>query len=192
MTILILGPSQWLPETRPPSLDGLRGALPASWAPLRREVASPLDVRIVLAEVLSQRGVPAIVMEAEEPKDPANSTVKFHELVQKHFVQDYYVYWPYGAARPGLDVELGFLLEQLWRKELGGDHVTLFYEDDGVRRRAGEYQFGHDGRLRFVSLERQGKRTRYYPDLVDFGALAKDWHDHAELVEEILAHAGLE
>ena len=192
MTILILGPSQWLPNRLPPSLEVLRGHLPASRQPARGRPLAPIDVRIALAEILSHRGVPAIVMEAEEPKDPPNSTVKFHELVEKHFVEDYYIYWPYGAARPGLDVELGFLLEQMWRRELGGDHVTVFYEDDGARRRAAGYQFGRNGRLQFVSREKHGKRTRYYPDLVDFGALAKDWRDHAELVEEVLARTGLE
>ena len=118
MTILILGPSQWLPSKQPPSLEVLWGHLPASRAPVSGRPPAPLDVRIALAEILSQRGVSAIVMEAEEPKDPPNSTVKFHELVEKHFVEDYYIYWPYGAARPGLDVELGFLLEQMWRREL--------------------------------------------------------------------------
>ena len=192
MTILILGPSQWLPSKRPPSVEALRGRLPAFWAPTGGRALAPVDVRLALAEILSQRGVPAIVMEAEEPKDPPNSAVKFHELVEKHFVEDYYIYWPYGAARPGLDVEIGFLLEQMWRRELGGEHVTVFYEDDCAQRRAAGYQFGRNGRLQFASLEKHGKRTRYYPDLVDFGAVAKDWRDHAELVEEILAEAGLE
>ena len=192
MTILILGPSRWLPNKQPPSLGGLRGNLPAPWTAKGPEILTPVDVRMTLAEILTHGGAPAIVMEAEEPKDPPNSTVKFHELVRKHFVEDYYVYWPYGAARPGLDVELGFLLEQMWRRELRGDHVPVFYEDDGARRRAAGYQFARNGRFQFVSLERYGKRTRYYPDLVDFGALAKDWRDHGELLEEVLARAGVE
>ncbi len=86
MTILILGPSQWLPSKLSPSLEVLRSHLPASWAPTRGRAAAPVDVQLALTEILSQRGVPAIVMEAEEPKDPPNSTVKFHELVQKHLV----------------------------------------------------------------------------------------------------------
>ena len=66
MTILILGPSQWLPSQQPPSLEVLRGHLPASRQPARGRPLAPIDVRIALAEILSHRGVPAIVMEAVE------------------------------------------------------------------------------------------------------------------------------
>ncbi|MCI4324034.1 MAG: hypothetical protein L3K03_08520 [Thermoplasmata archaeon] len=105
-------------------------------------------------------------------------------------MQDYFVYWPFGAARSGLDIEVGFLLEQMDREkpEIEGEHVTVFYEDDGATRRAAGFRIGADGRMQFASLERT-RRTHYYSDLVDLGGIAKDWENHGELVEEVLARA---
>ncbi|MDE1822190.1 MAG: hypothetical protein KGJ23_02675 [Euryarchaeota archaeon] len=191
MTILVLGPSQWLPGKEPKDLEPLRSQLPSAWTWPGSGGLRPLEVRVALAHLLSQRGAAAVVMEAEEPLHPWNSTAKFLELVRKHMVDQYFVYWPFGAARPGLDVEVGFLLLQMGRGELPGDRVVVFYEDDGASRRAASLVYDTAGRMRFSSLEREGRRTRYYPDLVDFGATTKPWKDSQELLERVLAHAGV-
>lgn len=190
MTVLILGPSAWLPGKSPDSLESVRQYIPLSWSPAGANRLSPLDVRIALAHLLSSRGVPAIVMESEEPRKPPNSTRKFHDLIRKHRVQDYYVYWPYGAARSGLDIEIGFLLEQMGRDPPGvpGEKVTVFYEDDGANRRAAELAFGSQDRMEFGSLE-MGHRTHYYADLIDLGGIAKAWRTQTELIDEVLARA---
>jgi hypothetical protein len=131
-------------------------------------------------------------MEFEEPLAPQNLTQKFHGLVEKHWVEEYYLYWPFGAARAGTDVEIGFLLEQMGgpHPRLESHHVTVFYEDDGIKRRAADLCLSRDGRLQFDSLE-SSRRTRYYADLVDLGAIVKAWKDHTELVGRMLARAGV-
>ena len=95
------------------------------------------------------------------------------------------------AARSGLDVEVGFVLEWMTgsKPKLSPDHVTVFYEDDGAERRAAAVEFSRDGRLQFVALERTC-RTRYYADLVDLVAIVRGWKDYPELVERMLARAG--
>ena len=190
MTILLLIPSEWLPGRRPPLLEQLRASLPATWTARSSAVLCPLDVRVVLANALTVRGVPAIVMEAEEPKSPLVLTQKFHELVEKHRVDEFYLYRPFGAARSGLDVEIGFLLEKMGgeKPKLPADRVTIFYKDDGEERRAAEVRFGLGGRLEFVALE-ASRRTKYYVDLVRFGATAVGWRDHVELIDRALARS---
>jgi len=192
MTILILGPSAWLPGKAPSRLEDLRPFLPSGWLAPVEGALRPLDVRVALANKLTQGGAPAIVMEAEEPRDPPNSTAKFLDLVRKHWVKEYYVYWPFGGARAGLDIELGFLLFQMGRGELTGEHLTVFYEDDGDQRRAASLGFTLQGELGFSSFERDGRRTRYYPDLVGFGAIAVGWKNIGELLERVLGRAGVE
>jgi hypothetical protein len=192
MTILILGPSTWLPGTHPPSPHQLGEALPPGWESAGSTGMSPLDVRVSLAALRTRRGAPAIALEAEETSTPPNVTRKFHALMEKHWVEDYYVYWPFGGARAGTGVEIGFLLEQTSgvRPKLEAHHVTMFYEDDGFRRRAASLGLTRNGHLTFDSLERS-RRTRYYGDLVDLGAIAKSWRNHDELVERVLARAGV-
>lgn len=97
MTILILGPSAWLPGKAPSRLEDLRPFLPSGWLAPVEGALRPLDVRVALANKLTQGGAPAIVMEAEEPRDPPNSTAKFLDLVRKHWVKEHYVYWPFGG-----------------------------------------------------------------------------------------------
>ena len=115
MTILLLGPSTWLPGkhlTDPGPLRGIPAGSPPGSGPT---AVTPLDLRVALSELLARHGVPALVMEVEEPRDPPNTTSKFLTLVRKHRVDEYFAIWPFGAARPGLDVEVGFLLLQMGR-----------------------------------------------------------------------------
>lgn len=192
MTILILGPSEWLPRHSLPYVEPLREFLPSAWSPRGAAILSPLDIRVALAHLLTTRGVPAIVMEVEEPKAPSIATRKFHDLIEKHWVNDFYLYWPFGAARSGLDVEVGFLLERGHQERPGlpPDRVTIFYENDGDARRAAELRVGRGGRLEFVALER-ARRTRYYADLLSVGAAAVSWKSHSELVQRVMARSGV-
>lgn len=192
MTILILGPSGWFPGKEPHDFDTIYPLIPTGWTTAREGGLRPLDVRVALANILTQQGAPAMVMGAEEPRDPPNSTAKFLDLVRKHWVTEYYVYWPFGGARPGLDIELGFLLLQMGRGELRGEHVTVFFEDDRAQRRAAGLEINSKGELQFSSFEREGRRTRYYPDLISFGAIATAWRNTVELLERVLARAGVD
>jgi hypothetical protein len=74
--------------------------------------------------------------------------------------------------------------------DIAPDHVTVFFEDDGISRRAAGRSFTPNGRLEFGSLE-PTRRTRYYSDLVDLGALVKSWKNHSELIDRVLARAGV-
>ena len=107
---------------------------------------------------------------------------KFARIVEDQGVGRFVLYWPFGANRSGLDVEIGFVLERLRRKEILGEDVRVLIEDDGAKRRAGRREVRPDGRLGFVSLE-EGERTWYYDDLVLYRALLPFWADYGELLE---------
>ncbi len=89
------------------------------------------------------------------------------------------MYWPYGAQRSGLDVELGFLLEALQRGE--SPDVRLFME-------VGRHAVGRilDGQM--VFLER-GHRTRYYEDLSEYGCPIIERENYQSLLEYLAQHS---
>ena len=107
---------------------------------------------------------------------------KFARIVEDQGIGRFVLYWPFGANRSGLDVEIGFVLERLRRKEVLGEDVRVLIEDDGVKRRAGGREIGPDGAFGFVSLE-EGERTWYYDDLLLYRALIPFWADFDELLE---------
>lgn len=123
-------------------------------------------IRKALASFLSENGWDALIMEGHERLPDETHAQHFRRIVSTKRTS-YFVYWPYGAKRAGLDVELGFILEELAKGEDSG--VRLFVEN-----KAGGIVLAADshGNLEayFVSKEK-GRRTTYYEDLVRMGAI---------------------
>lgn len=192
MSILLLGPSRWRGHQRPSIPAEIIQALPPQLATRDRSGLTPFDIRVALAHILRSTGefAPAMVMEEAESLPGEDPFDKFKRIVSENRVDEYFLYWPYQGVRPGLDVEIGSILEQLKRQLLDGDQVTVFYEDDGVERRAAGMVFARDGGLTFTSLEKT-LRTTYYASLVHYGALAVRWTDHSELIFRMKARAGI-
>ncbi|MDG7006392.1 MAG: hypothetical protein JRM86_05600 [Nitrososphaerota archaeon] len=180
MSILVLGPSKWkegyapakVPRVDPADLEGMAGPPP--------NLSSPLAVRGWLVRFLREvEGVRATMMELHAPKPGETHTALFNRLCHEARVDGFFVFWPYGAQRSGLDVELGFLL---WQFEHGRSPDVRIFAETGEHRAAKVV----DGHL--VVLE-QGSRTRYYEDLVQYGAAIAEWSDYSELLESIYHHA---
>ncbi len=117
--LFLLGPSKWAQGYAPPNLP--------AWAyehlpkdPVAGGTPSPLDIRRALAARLGVDGHRVVVMETfpDTPGEPR--TEKFSRLVEELEVRRFVLYWPFGANRSGLDVEIGFELERLRRRELEG------------------------------------------------------------------------
>lgn len=85
------------------------------------------------------------------------------------------VIWPAGANRTGLDIEVGMWLERSRRREAP---LTLMFLQDRAARLTG-------GRM---ESQEQGARTRYYEDLLAYGAKAIVWSDWTELPDAVLAN----
>lgn len=180
MSILVLGPSRWkegytpvkLPPVEPLYVEGITGPAP--------EFNSPLAIRAELVWFLREvEGIRATMMELHAPKPGETHTALFKRLCEEAKVDGYFVFWPFGAQRSGLDVELGFLL---WQFEHGRSPDVRVFIETGARA-AARVEAGH-----LVALE-SGSRTRYYEDLVRYGASIVEWSDHDELLEAIYHNA---
>jgi hypothetical protein len=151
---------------------------------------SPIAIREALKERLRLDGHRFVVMESCADLAGEAKAEKFARLIPEEGIREFVVYWPFGANRSGLDIELGFVLERLRRKEIDGRAVRVLVEDDGATRRAGGVEIDGNGDLAFVSYE-HGGRTTYYADLARYRAIVASWADYAELVE-LLENAGSE
>jgi hypothetical protein len=181
VAIFLLGPSKWAIGYSPPILPtwlvrhipkGKGGAV----------TPSPFAVRKVLAGRLRLDGHKVIIME-EHPDLPGEpKAAKFSRLVRDEKVDRFVLYWPFGANRAGLDIEIGFILERLRRGEIVGEEVRVLIEDDGSRRRAGKVETKGVEAFTFVSHEK-GHMTGYYGDLIPFRAILTTWANHEELFE---------
>jgi hypothetical protein len=181
VAVFLLGPSKWVQGFSPPTLPAwLHEHLPK----IEGEAGSPspLAIRISLAARAAMDGHKIVVMESNDDVQGETRTGKFARLVRDQEVSRFALYWPHGANRSGLDVEIGFVLERLRRRELTGEDVRVLVEDDGAQRRAGGREPGLHGEVLFVSYER-GHRTRYYSDLVLYGSILPTWADYGELLE---------
>lgn len=89
------------------------------------------------------------------------------------------MYWPYGAQRSGLDVEVGFLLDAFGRGQ--SPDVRLFIE-------AGKHAAGRilHGQLTFLE---SGRRTRYYEDLSEYGCPIVEWGSYESLLGYLAQHS---
>lgn len=188
MTLFLLGPSKWVQGYAPPPLPAwLQEALPESLP--SSTIPSPLDIRKAFASLLATSGHRAVVMEAYPGTPGEANAEKFKRLVREQDVTQFVLYWPFGANRSGLDVETGFLLERLRRKEILGKQVRVLVEDDRTHRRAGEVEQLDQRGFTFVSYE-VGRRNRYYEDWLPFQAIITSWTDYNELREILENIAG--
>ena len=182
--LFLLGPSKWAQGYVAPTLPAwLQEHLSG------KEPSSPLDIRRALAKRLGEEGHRVAVMESFPDVPGQPKAEKFSGIVEGQGVCRFVLYWPFGANRSGLDVEIGFVLERLRRREIRGEDVRVLIEDDGAKRRAGGREVRPDGTFGFVSLE-EGERTWYYDDLVLYRALIPSWTDYGELLELLENIAG--
>ena len=108
---------------------------------------------------------------------------KFSRLVHDEEIDQFVLYWPFGANRTGLDIEIGFILEKLRRGEITGENVRVLIEDDGPRRRAvrGRNCRGRDLHVRLV---REGAQVNVlWRYSIPFGAILTGWASYEELFE---------
>lgn len=170
MTVMVLGPSKWRPRVQPRLPGWIRRELPPTWRPKNAATLSPLDIRGALAH-----HVKGVIMEGHQRRPREANTTLFKRVARQHRVTQFFVYWPFGAQRSGLDWELAILCDRL---DEGEDlDVRVFVED-----RAGSVQSGQ-----FESNE-MGRRTTYYEDLVTFGCPIIEWSTYDELWLGTLAH----
>ncbi len=97
-------------------------------------------------------------------------------------VQRFAIYWPGGAVRPAVDVEIGWLLRSVQDGKVSADGVGVFYEWNPDGRCAARERPTPEGGAVFESLERT-RRTTYYQSLVALGAIPIPWSSYEDLFE---------
>jgi hypothetical protein len=111
-------------------------------------------------------------------REPNETNIRLFKRIEKaQKISQYFVYWPLGAKRVGVDVELGALLDRL---SSGRDHDVRLFVQEGAGR------LHPDGE--FECME-EGRRTGYYQDLVAHGCPIVLWEDHSDLFDSFLQHA---
>lgn len=176
MSIILLGPSKWREGYRPAQppvadllhLEGLPGESP--------DLASPLAIRASLAWGLREvEGVRATLMELHARRPGETHSALFHRVCHERKVDGYFVFWPFGAQRAGLDIELGFLLARFAQ---GQDLDVRIFIETG-KHAAARVDHGH------LEILERGLRTRYYEDLVAYGSSILEWTSYEELWEGV-------
>jgi hypothetical protein len=147
-------------------------------------VPTARDVRFGLVARLRLAGISATALELHHDREGEYPADKLLRFVQEIEIDRYAIFWPYGAVRPALDVEIGWLLHGIQRKDISGERVGIFYESNPEGRRAARERPTADGRMVFESLER-GRRTTYYQSLVAAGAIPIPWASYEDLLEFI-------
>lgn len=127
-------------------------------------------MRFGLAARLRLANVSATVLEPHQDRPHESPVDKLLRIVREGDIDRFAIYWPFGAVRPALDVEIGWLLHALQRSEIPGERVGIFYEWSPDGRRAARERARANGRVVFESLERS-RRTTYYQSLVDWGSI---------------------
>lgn len=176
MTILVLGPTKWRPGYAPRLPVWLDTFLPTGWHRRGTPAQAPIDVRAAIVAHLSRQKHAATMMEMHVRREGETHTALYRRVVLSEGVGRHFVYWPFGAQRSGVDVELGFLLASLQRGE--SPDVRVFVESA-----AGTVSGGH-----FESREK-GARTTYYEDLLAYGCPIVEWERYEELWTALRHHA---
>ena len=178
MSVLLLGPTGWARDYVPVS-----ESLPVVAETDRSDatggsVLSPLEIRRHLVRDLALAGQRFAIMEDTPDVGPELLTTKFHRILGDSDFEQVSIYWPAGANRSGLDIEIGFLLSMLQRHELRPESVLLEIQTRCVEFRENDIVF----------LE-EGKRTQYFLDLFRFECPILEWSTYEELLENLRASA---
>jgi hypothetical protein len=182
MPLILLGPSAWLPRYRPTIPGWVAEILPPGRATEGKPVPTAREVRFGLIARLRLADVKATALELHHDRSRESLADKLLRVLHEGGVDRYAIYWPYGAIRPAVDVEIGWLLHSLQRKEISGEHIGIFYEWNPEGRKTAHERPVAGGRAVFESLER-GRRTTYYQSLVDRGAIPIPWARYEDLLE---------
>jgi hypothetical protein len=182
MPLIVLGPTAWRARYRPTVPRWVVDVLPPGRRVEGTPVPSARDVRFGLVARLRLAGVSATALELHFDRKGESAADKLLRSVQEGGIDRFAIYWPYGAIRPALDVEIGWLLHAIQRKEISPDRVGIFYEWNPVGRKAARERPAANGQMVFESLER-GRRTTYYQSLVAVGAVPIPWSDYEDLLE---------
>ncbi|MCI4318936.1 MAG: hypothetical protein L3K23_02240 [Thermoplasmata archaeon] len=182
MALILLGPSAWVRRYRPAIPAWVVDILPTGRTVEGEPIPTPRDVRFGLVARLRLADLRATALELHHDRSQETPVDKLLRIAHEARIDRYAIYWPYGAVRPALDVEIGWLLHSLQRKEIYGESIGLFYESNSEGRQAARERSRTDGRVVFESLER-GRRTTYYQSLVAWGAIPIPWSSYEDLIE---------
>lgn len=182
MALILLGPSAWLRTYRPVVPKWTAEVLPPGCSVEGVRSPTARDLRFGLVARLRLADLRATALELHHDRSKESPVDKLLRVVREGDIDHFALYWPYGAVRPALDVEIGWLLHSLQRKEIPGERVGIFYEWSPEGRRAAQERTRSDGHLVFESMER-GRRTTYYQSLVDLGAIPIPWSSYEDLLE---------
>jgi hypothetical protein len=142
MPLILLGPSAWLPRYRPTIPGWVAEILPPGRATEGKPVPTARDVRFGLIARLRQADVKATALELHHDRSRESLADKLLRVLHEGGVDRYAIYWPYGAIRPAVDVEIGWLLHSLQQKEISGEHIGIFYEWNPEGRKTAPCVFG--------------------------------------------------
>ena len=182
MSLLLLGPTNWVPGYRPKIPGWVTSVLPPGRTVEGIPTPSARDVRCGLVARLRLANVKATMMELHETRSGEDPEAKLARVIQEDEVDLYAMFWPWGGARTGLDVEIGWLLKSIRVGEVDPVNVAAFYEWDSEGRKAADIVTRKDGTGAFQSLE-DHRRTTYYESLVARGAVPIAWSTYEDLLE---------
>lgn len=188
MSLILLGPSAWLPGYRPSIPGWLVEILPPGVASSNSRVVTPREIRFGLVARLRLANVKATALELHPDRSGEDPASKLLRVVQEAGIEKYALYWPARAVRPAVDVEIGWLLRAVQDGKVSGDNVGVFYEWDPEGRGAARERITADGRALFESLERT-RRTTYYQSLVAWGGVLIPWSTYEDLLEFLVVFA---
>ena len=182
MTILILGPTNWVPRYRPKIPGWVTSILPPGRIAEGTDVPTARDVRCGLVARLRLADVKSTMMELHQDYAGEDPEAKLTRVIREDKIDQYAMFWPWGGVRAGLDVEIGWLLKSIRVGEVDPDNIAVFYECSSEGKRAAELVERKDGTGAFRSLESH-RRTTYYGSLVARGAEAVEWASYEDLLE---------
>ena len=180
--MILLGPTNWVPRYRPKIPGWVTSVLPPGRVVEGTPVPTARDVRCGLVARLRLANVKVTMMELHEDRSDEDPEAKLARVIQEDKVDQYAMFWPWGGVRPGLDVEIGWLLKSMRIGEVDPDDVAVFYESNPDGKRAAELRVTKDGLGGFRSLE-DHRRTTYYESLVARGAETVEWANYEDLLE---------
>ena len=182
MSLLLFGPSAWLKGNRPTIPPWVAEVLPPGASATPSAPPSPKDVRFGLVARLRLAEVKATALELHHDRPDEDPADKLYRIVHDGTVDRFAFYWPFGAVRPPVDVEVGWLLHGLQHREVAGERVGIFYEWDPEGRKAAQERPTAQGKTVFESLEHE-RRTTFYQSLVAWGATPIPWSSYEDLLE---------